>query len=83
MKEHISLLELAKLLGISRIAVYQKVKKGQIPATRIGRAYAVNMGHVAAILRKEVSEEDKRRIEGVVKRAIKEYGEVYRLLAKE
>lgn len=40
-KSHISIPELAKQLGLSRIAVYQKVKSGQIPAEKIGRNYVI------------------------------------------
>ncbi|MCM8773899.1 MAG: excisionase family DNA-binding protein [Candidatus Omnitrophica bacterium] len=38
---YITLPQLAKLMGITRIAVYKKVKKGQIRAERIGRNFAV------------------------------------------
>jgi len=40
-KLHISLPQLAKLLGISHVAAYQKVKKGQIQGAKIGRNYVV------------------------------------------
>ncbi|MCM8823733.1 MAG: excisionase family DNA-binding protein [Candidatus Omnitrophica bacterium] len=39
---YITLPQLAKLMGITRIAVYKKVKKGQIKAERIGRNFAVS-----------------------------------------
>ncbi|MBP9854839.1 MAG: helix-turn-helix domain-containing protein [Candidatus Omnitrophica bacterium] len=39
--KHLSIAQYAKKLGISRIAVYKKVKKGQIPAVRIGRSYVI------------------------------------------
>lgn len=44
---YISVAELAKMLGISRIAVFNKIKKGQIPAEKIGRAYAISMEDVS------------------------------------
>ncbi len=31
----------AKILGISRISVYKRIKKGQIKAVRIGRNFAI------------------------------------------
>jgi len=40
-KEFLSLPEAAARLGISRIAVFKKVKKGQLAAIRIGRNWAV------------------------------------------
>ena len=40
-KEFLSIPEAAVLMGISRIAVFKKVKKGQLTAIRIGRNWAV------------------------------------------
>lgn len=40
-REFYSLPEVAALLGISRIAVFKRVKKGQLSALRIGRNWAV------------------------------------------
>lgn len=40
-REYYSLPEAAALLGISRIAVFKKVKKGQLAALRFGRNWAV------------------------------------------
>lgn len=82
-KKYISLPELAKLLGISRIALYNKVRAGKIKAEKIGRNYAILQSCVSAILGKSLSEEDKKEIDTAVKRTVKEYGEVLRLLGKE
>ena len=41
-KEFYSLPELAKLMGISRIAVFKKVKSGYIKAKKVGKSYAVS-----------------------------------------
>jgi len=40
-KEFLSLPEAAVVMGVSRIAVFKKVKKGQLAAIRIGRNWAV------------------------------------------
>lgn len=40
-REYYSIPEAAVLLGISRIAVFKKVKKGQLAALRFGRNWAV------------------------------------------
>ena len=53
--EYLTIPQLAKILGISRIAVYRKVKKGQIKAVKIGRAYAIPQKQIAAILGKTLS----------------------------
>jgi len=40
-KEYLSIPEAGILLGISRIAVFKRVKSGKLPAIRIGRNWAV------------------------------------------
>lgn len=77
---YISIAELAKILGISRIAVYKKVKKGEIKAMRIGRAYAISRKYMADIMGRPLNEKQKYEIEKAVKKTVKEYGEVLRKL---
>jgi excisionase family DNA binding protein len=40
-REYYSIPEAAALLGVSRIAVFKRVKRGQLPALRFGRNWAV------------------------------------------
>lgn len=75
--------QLAKILGMSRITVYKKVKRGQIKAVKIGRAYAIPEKQVLTILGKALAEEDKKQIDAAVKKTVKEYGQVLRLLGAE
>jgi len=82
-ENYLTIPELARLLGVSRIAIYNRVKKGQIPATKIGRNYAITDQTVTRILSKKVTREGKKRINEAVGRTVREYGEVLRLLAKE
>jgi excisionase family DNA binding protein len=82
-KEYITIAELAKMLGISRIAVFNKVKKGQIKAEKIGRNYAILKSYVEEILGKELGKSDKDEIDKAVHKTVKEYGETLRLLGKE
>ncbi|MBI5026973.1 MAG: excisionase family DNA-binding protein [Nitrospirae bacterium] len=81
--KYISISQLAKIIGVSRIAVYKKVKKGQIEAIRIGRSFAIPQKYIADILGKTLKEKDKREIDKAIKKTIKEYGEVLRLLGRE
>ena len=81
--EFITIPQLAKILGLSRIAVYKKVKKGQIKAVRIGRNYAIPQKQIAAILGGVLRDEDKREIEDAVRKTVREYGETLRLLGSE
>lgn len=82
-ERYITIPELARLLGVSRIAIYNRVKKGQIPAMRIGRTYVITDKTMTEILGKKTTEEGKKRIDAAVDRTVREYGEVLKLLGKE
>jgi excisionase family DNA binding protein len=82
-KKYVTIPELAKLLGVSRIAIYNRVKKGQIPATKIGRTYVITDQTIANILGKKVTRRGKERIDAAVRRTVREYGEVLKQLGKE
>ncbi|MHC4488699.1 MAG: helix-turn-helix domain-containing protein [Planctomycetota bacterium] len=81
--EYITIPQLARILGLSRVAVYKKVKKGQIKAVRIGRTFAIPRKYVASILGKALAQEDKKQIDDAVKKTVKEYGQTLKLLGKE
>ena len=82
-QQYISIPELAKLLGLSRIAVYQRVKSGKIKAVKIGRNYAIPQKYVQEILGKDLNESAKQKIKHAVKRTVQEYGDVLKRLGKE
>jgi excisionase family DNA binding protein len=76
--------EVAKLLKISRIAVFNKIKQGLIKAEKMGRGYAIPRKEIEHLLEKNhLSEKEKTEINDAVEKAIKEYGEAIRLLGKE
>ena len=81
--KYITIPELAKLLGVSRIAIYNRVKKGQIPATKIGKTYIITDQTVANILGKKVTRRGKKLIDNAVHKTVQEYGEVLKKLSKE
>lgn len=76
----VSIPQLAKLLGISRIAVFKKVKQGQIKAIRIGRNYAISRKHLEHILGYDLDNKHKKQIEKAMKKVVDEYGETLELL---
>jgi excisionase family DNA binding protein len=82
-KKYITIPELAKLLGVSRIAIYKRVKKGEIPATKIGRTYVITDQAITDILGKEVTRRGKEQIDAAVRRTVQEYGSVLKQLAQE
>ena len=79
-KEFISVAEFAALLGISRIAVYKRIKKGQITAQKIGRSFAIPKKHIDEIIGKTLSDSSIKIINKAVKKTFKEYGEVLKRL---
>jgi excisionase family DNA binding protein len=81
--EFMTIPQLARLLGLSRIAVYNKVKNGEIKAVRIGRTYAINTKDIADILGKTLTKKSKEEIDQAIKKMVDEYGEVLRLLGQE
>jgi len=45
-EKYLTIPQLAKILGLTRIAVYKKVKKGQIKSIRIGKNFAIPIKEV-------------------------------------
>jgi excisionase family DNA binding protein len=82
-EKYITIPELARLLGVSRIAIYNRVRKGQIPATKTGRTYVITDQTVADILGKEVTKRGKQRIDAAVQKIVRDYGEALKKLGKE
>ncbi|MBA3051512.1 MAG: helix-turn-helix domain-containing protein [Candidatus Omnitrophota bacterium] len=76
-KEFLSTAELAKILGISRIAVFKRIKKGDITAIKIGRNYAIPVENVQG---DELRKKNKIQVEKAVEKVVSEYGEVLRKL---
>lgn len=79
----LSTAELAKILGISRIAVFQKIKQGSIKAVKVGRNFVIDQADVTHLLGGEVTSKQKKDIEAAVDKTIAEYGETLRLLGQE
>ena len=82
-KEFITIPELAQILGVSRISVYKRVKKGDIKAKKVGKVYLIPYRYVENILGRRLTEKDKKEIEDAVKKTVREYGEVLKLLGRE
>lgn len=82
-KEYITIPELARLLGVSRITIYNRVKKGQILAKKIGRTYIITDETIRVILGKEVTTKEMKRLDASVRKTVREYGEVLKKLGSE
>lgn len=82
-KKLISTNEVAKILGISRQAVFKKIKAGQIKALKTGRNFFIDEKDLTEILNISLSEKRKNEIEKAVDKTVREYGETLKLLGRE
>ncbi len=82
-KEFFSTAEVAHLLRISRVAVFKKIQSGIIPASKIGRGYAISREAVEAIMGSKLTESQKEEIKNVVRKATDEFRDTFERLARE
>lgn len=81
----VSTTKAAQLLGVSRITVFKRIKQGVLRAEKAGRNYIISTDEINRFLGKKrpLNDEEKRRIDEAVKRAVKQYGAALRMLGKE
>ncbi len=82
-KKFYTVKEVGELLGISRIAVFKRIKKGQIKARKIGRNYAIPRKELGYILGSTLRKDEKEEIDKAVKKTVADFGETLRLLGSE
>ncbi len=82
-QELLSTSQVAEILGVSRVTIFNKIKTGKIRAVKIGRNFVIEKKELLKALGTLLSEEKKKEIEQVVRKGIKEYGETLKLLGKE
>lgn len=82
-KEFFTTSEVAKILGISRIAVFKQIKNGKIKAVKVGRNFVIRRKDLSEILGESLSQKTQKEIEAAVKKIVREYGETLKLLGQE
>jgi len=82
-ENYLSIPAVAAILGISRIAVYKQVKKGEIKAIRVGKTYGIPKSYLQEIHGQKTSKEKKKLIAKAVEKVVKEYGQLLIRLGKE
>jgi excisionase family DNA binding protein len=80
MNKLLSVKEVAEILGISRVAVFNKIKNGEIPAQKVGKAYVIEKDALTIVKDREVSGWQKDVIERAVNKTVLDYGEALKLL---
>ncbi len=81
--DFVSTSEAAKILGVSRITVFNRIKLGKIPAVKVGRNFVIRKSDVLKAAGELLTSGQKRDIDKAIKRATKQYGDVFRRLGKE
>ncbi|MFH0853675.1 MAG: excisionase family DNA-binding protein [bacterium] len=80
-KQFISTTEAAKILGVSRIAVFDRIKKGKIPAKKVGRNFIIEKNQIVKGNNTKIADKEKEVINKAVERTLKDYGETLKQLA--
>ncbi|MBI5622044.1 helix-turn-helix domain-containing protein [Candidatus Falkowbacteria bacterium] len=81
-KKYLSTAEVAKMLGLSRVAIFKKIKKGEIPAHKIGRNFVIDQSVIIDLVgRKGAVNEVSIRL--AIKKTVHDYGETLKLLGNE
>ena len=81
--QYITIPQLAKMMGVNRVTIYRKVKTGQIKATKIGHSYIIEDDEIKKALGQKLTQRDKKLIDKAVKKVVREYGQVLKLLGRE
>lgn len=80
-EQFVSTQEAAKILGLSRIAVFNKIKKGEIPAQKVGRNYIINKKYLGPSPRDKLTWQEKQVLDNAINKTFKEYGKTLKLLS--
>ncbi len=72
---YLSTTEVASIIGISRVAVFQRIRRGEIQAFKVGRNYIVDRRSLGPVFQ-EASQEQIQWIEEAVTRVVDTYSEL-------
>lgn len=81
-KKYVSTAEAAKILGISTVAVFKKIKSGVLPAQKVGRNYVIDAEDLG-LKNGRLNKKTANQISEAVKRVISEYGDALKKLGSE
>ncbi len=80
-KTYFTTAEVANMLGMSRVTIFRKIQSGEIKAEKFGRNFMVPANQF--IQNKDLTEAQKTDIKKIIDKAVREYGETFRLLGEE
>lgn len=58
-KKYFSTTEAAKIIGISRIAIFKKIKTGSLPAIQVGRNFIIAKDDLLILLKKQAKKQER------------------------
>ena len=82
-KEFYSSAEIARILNLSRVSVFNRIKLGKIKASKVGRNFVITHDSLLEALGEKLGKVKKEEIEGAVDKAMRDYEKTFRLLSKE
>lgn len=82
-KDFYSTIEAGRILNISRVSVFNRIKTGKLKATKVGRNFVIPHAAILEALGQKVGHVKKAEIERAIDLAMRDYEETFRLLAKE
>lgn len=83
MTTFLSISQAAKKLDISRVAVFKKIKKGELFAKKVGNKYLIKEEDLCDVFQSCISKSQEKEVAKAVKKLFDEYGEAMKLLANE
>lgn len=82
-KKYYSTTETARILRLSRITVFQRIKSGRLKAEKVGRNYIISHESLMEALGQTIGPERREDIERAIDKALHDYRDTFRLLGKE
>lgn len=76
----LTILEVAKKLGVSRVTIFNRIKTGKIPALKKGKMYLIKEEDVPSLVSQQVTPGEKETIDKAVEKSMHEYGEALKKL---
>ena len=80
---YITIPQLAKRLNLSRFTVFKWVKEGKIKATKAGKIWIIDDPDIQRLFKGKLTKKQEQDITAAVDTAVKEYGELFKMLSKE
>jgi excisionase family DNA binding protein len=80
MKDYISTSEAAKKLGVSRVTIFNRIKKGELAATKVGRNYIIPTNEIDE---SGLTTKTKNELDNYINKVFNDYEETLQLLKDE